>query len=359
MCSRERTFAALAGRVSPRLDEGIARDVIRPSALAAVLLLAACLPASSPAPARVTRAVVLSDLNAAYGSTAYDAEVHRAVRETVERWRPDFVMVAGDMIAGQSPRLPDSTVQAMWRAFDAAVQAPLRRADIPLVVTLGNHDGSAYPAHARDRRLALEHWRSPRDAAGLTCCDLGGFPLRYATSFGDVFVVSWDGTRQESATDAELLAWLEGALSSAEARRARHRVVLSHLPLYAVAEGRNRAGEILADGDRLRRQLEQWGATMVVSGHHHAYYPGHRGVLELLHAGALGGGPRPLIGSTTPSPKTATVLDFHPASVSVRTYAVDATGALTLVEPTALPPQLCGVGGGVVRRDRAGREPAC
>jgi len=34
-----------------------------------------------------------------------------------------------------------------------------------------------------------------------------------------------------------------------------------------------------------------------ISGHHHAYFPGHRGQLELLHTGALGSGPRPLLNS--------------------------------------------------------------
>lgn len=331
----------------------------RIACIAATLLLAACFPVAAPRPAPPTRAVVLSDLNGAYGTTAYAAEVRHAVRHTIERWRPDVVLIAGDMIAGQAPRLPDATIHAMWRAFDATVAAPLRDAGIPLVVTLGNHDGSAYPAHARDRRLALDYWRSSALRAAPGRGDLRDFPLQYAVRVGDVFVASWDATRQESASDAALLAWLEGALTSDAARGARHRVVLTHLPLYAVAEGRNRAGEVLADGDGLRRRLEGWGATLIVSGHHHAYYPGRRGTLEMLHAGALGGGPRPLIGETTPSPKTASVLDFFADSVSVRTYAVDSTGTLTVVGTQTLPPELCGIGGGVVRRDRAGREPSC
>lgn len=332
---------------------------MRNVAFAAALLLSACLPARKPGAARATRAVVLSDLNGAYGTAAYADEVRHAVRHTVERWRPDFVLIAGDMIAGQAPRLPDSTVRAMWRAFDSTVAAPLRAAGIPLVVTLGNHDGSAYPAHGRDRRLALEYWRSAPRPRGLARADVDDYPLRYGLRFGSVFVASWDATRQESASDAELLAWLEGALASAEARGARHRVVLTHLPLYAVAEGRNRAGEVLADGDAMRQRLERWGATLVVSGHHHAYYPARRGALELLHAGALGGGARPLLGAATPSPKTATVLDFLADSLSVQTFAVDSAGALTVVETRALPPQLCGFTGGVVRRDRPGKGPSC
>jgi len=338
----------------------------RPGCSALVLLLvftlaAACTPIRRDPPAHPLRAVVISDLNGTYGSGHYDAEVRHAVRHTVETWRPDLVLVAGDMIAGQAPRLADSVVRDMWQAFDSVVAGPLRDAGIPLVVTLGNHDGSAYLAHARDRRLAVEQLRRTRAGlGGRHVVDDTDYPLRYTVSFGEVFVAVWDATNQESATSPELVGWLEGALTSDEARRARHRVVLGHLPLYAVAEGRNRAGEVLADGDALRRKLEAWGATLFVSGHHHAYYPGRRGALELLHAGALGGGPRPLIGSSTPSPKTATVIDFHRDSVAMTTYTIDAaSGTLTPVSTAGLPELLCGITGHVVRRDKADREAAC
>ena len=283
----------------------------------------------TPAASPPVRAVVMSDLNGAYGYTAYDPEVSHAIAHITERWRPHVVLVAGDMIAGQSPRLADSVVHAMWQAFDSVVAAPLRAARIPLLATLGNHDGSAYPAHARDRRLAIEYFRTTPPATGpADFIERSGQPLRHAARYGDVFIASWDATNAESAGDAELLAWLEAMLTGTEARRARHRVVLGHLPLYAVAEGRNRPGEVLAHGDSLRRQLEHWGATMYVSGHHHAYYPGRRGAVELLHTGALGGGPRPLIGEVAPRGKTVSMLEFHPDSVVLRTYPWRATAHL-------------------------------
>jgi hypothetical protein len=241
--------------------------------LASAVLLSGCarvLPA--PEPQATVRAVLISDLNASYGSTHYPAEVGHAIRHITASWHPDLVLVAGDMVAGQSPQLSDSAVRAMWNAFDTVVAAPLRAAGIPLIITLGNHDASAYPAHARDRRIAAEYWRgSQSETQRLPFADAVEYPLRYTVVFGDVFIVSWDATNEESATSTELLEWLHGALTSRAARRARHRVVLGHLPLYGVAEGRNRAGEVLADGDRLRRQLERWGATLFISGHHHAY----------------------------------------------------------------------------------------
>lgn len=358
---------------TPRWTHGVSALRPRLRAIVPILatLLAACAPPAPSAPERPVRAVVISDLNGAYGSHEYAAEVGRAVHATVTRWRPDLVLVAGDMVAGQSPRLADSTVRRMWSVFDAVVATPLRAANIPLVVTLGNHDGSAYPAHARDRRIAMEHWRgSVPTGPGVRVLDAEHFPLRYTLFRGDVFVAVWDATRGESGTDAALLEWLRAALSTPEARGARHRVVLGHLPLYAVAEGRNRAGEVLADGEALRLQLERWGATMYVSGHHHAYFPGRRGGMELLHSGALGGGPRPLIGRDTASSKTATVLDFLGDSVAITTYVVPANGEPgQRVALEALPRLVCGVTGFVVRRDldesvevsmdHQGKEPAC
>ena len=324
-------------------------------------LLGACI-SPHPAPERqaVVRAVVISDLNASYGSTHYPGAVRKTLEQITDRWRPDLVLAAGDLIAGQAPQLPDSAVRAMWTAFDSAVAAPLRTAQIPLVVTLGNHDASAYPTHARDRKLALEYWRAPQRGGGIPFVDREHYPLRYTIRRGDVFIAVWDATNQESATDRELLAWLQNALTSDEARRARHRVVLSHLPLYAVAEGRNRAGEVLAHGDSLRQWLEAWGATLFISGHHHAYYPGRRGRLELLHAGALGDGPRPLIGTSTSARKTVSLLDFFPDSLAITTYQIDPeTGEMELLPLQSLPRALCGHSGWVARRDLISIDTAC
>lgn len=331
---------------------------------ALVLSAGGCTAAARHAPATPARApvraVVISDLNGAYGSTSYDPEVSRAVARITQQWQPDVVLLAGDMIAGQSPRLADSVVRAMWQAFDSVVAAPLRAAGIPLVATLGNHDGSAYAAHARDRRIAVDYWRSvPPASGGEEFSDRTHHPLRHAVRFGDVFVASWDATNAESAGDAELLAWLEAMLTSDEARRARHRVVLGHLPLYAVAEGRNRRGEVLAHGDSLRRQLERWGATLYVSGHHHAYYPGRRGGVELLHAGALGSGPRSLIGESAPRGKTLSLLEFTPDSVMLRTYRMAPDGGLEEIPIGTMPPVICGVSGPVLRRDRTDSGVAC
>jgi hypothetical protein len=326
---------------------------LRPLLLGALLVAAAAPPSCAPRRGDL-RVVVVSDLNSSYGSTEYEPQVHQAVRLIRELWRPDLVLAAGDLIAGQRPSLPDERVRAMWSAFDSVVAAPLREAGIPFGFTVGNHDASAHPAHRRDRALAVEHWRSPARHPGVAFVDSTHFPLYYTFRQGGLFVLVWDASAAGTAADPALLEWVRRQLASEPARTARHRLVLGHLPLYPVAEGRNRPGEVLQEPDSLRALLERHGVGSYVSGHHHAYYPGRRGALELLHAGALGQGPRPLLGSGRPPVQTVTLLDFHFRSgrVAYTTYALSpGEGRLRRVETGELPPVIRGIQGYVVRRD--------
>lgn len=318
---------------------------------AAALGCAAAPPTPVEAP---VRAVVISDLNSSYGSTSYDPEVTGIVRRITEEWRPDLVLIAGDMIAGQRATLTDDNVRAMWAAFDSAVAAPLRRAGIPFLFTVGNHDASGHPAHARDRRFAAEYWRDVASGTGMTPLPGGDFPFHYAVLQRGVLFIVVDASTGAMARDSSQLAWLERTLRSDAAENAGLRVVLGHVPLYAVAEGRNQPGEVQEDPDSLRAQLERGGVRLFVSGHHHAYYPGWRGELELLHSGQLGQGPRPLVGSSLAPYKSVTLMELFPArdSVAERTYAVEGD-SLRLVDIRTLPPRIDGINGYVIRRDLA------
>lgn len=297
------------------------------------------------------RIVVLSDLNGPYGSAAYGPEVHYAVDLTVRAWQPDLVLIAGDMVAGQQPSLSDDRVRVMWAAFDSAVAAPLREAGIPLVFTLGNHDASGFPAHARDRHLAAEYWLGPA-AAGVAAVPGGNYPFYYAAEHRGVFIAAIDATTSRTFADSVQIHWLQQTLQSDAARASAMRFVLGHVPLYAVAEGRNQPGEVQDEPDSLRALLEQHGVHLFISGHHHAYFPARRGALDMLHAGALGNGPRPLIGGTGEPYRTVTVLDMWPARDSMvdRTYRIGA-GGLELVDPRSLPARIEGINGWILRRD--------
>jgi hypothetical protein len=343
----------------------------RPSTWASGILAAACLllgacvaagghgvggTAEAAASDRGTtgfRVVVISDLNSAYGSTSYGPEVSTAVRLIREEWQPDLVLAAGDLIAGQRPSLTDDNVRAMWAAFDSVVGAPLRSAGIPFGFSLGNHDASAYPAHQRDRAFAVAHWRAAQRHPGVAFVDSTYFPLYYSFRQGPLFVVAWDATSAIMPQDTTMMRWLHAQLGSDAARRAPFRLVLGHLPLHAVAEGRDRPGEVLESPESLRALLERYEVHSYISGHHHAYYPGRRGALELLHTGALGDGPRPLLGRVEPSPRTVTILDFNGLSGTVAntTYEVSGTALGDSVPLASLPLRLDGHNGHVVRRD--------
>lgn len=307
-------------------------------------------------PRQDLRLVVISDLNGAYGSTDYDVEVDQAI-SLMPLWQPDLVVCGGDMVAGQNPSLTPDRLTAMWQAFDQHVGAPLRQQGIPYGFTLGNHDASSARGvrgqylFQKERDLAAAYWLAPTHDPGLTFIDRSHFPFYYSFELGGIFFMAWDGS--SSQLGPEQLTWIEQALASPAAQAAKTRMVLSHLPLYAVAVGRDEPGEVLANAPRIQSLLEQYRVHTVISGHHHAYYPGHRGKLQLLHAGILGSGPRPLIDSQLPTRKVVTILDVDFNNPELTTYTSYDMATLKTINSIDLPRFLVGHNGLVLRRDIA------
>lgn len=299
------------------------------------------------------RLAVISDLNSQYGSTSYEAEVDKAIA-LLPGWKPDLVLCGGDMVAGQSLSLSDAEVRAMWTAFDRHIGAPLRQAKLPYGFTVGNHDGSAALGangsftFQRDRNLAAVHWNNPKHNPGLQFVDRAKFPFYYTFQQKGIFYLVWDAS---SATlGSTQLAWIEKSLASPTAQAAKLRIVIGHLPLYAVAVGRDRPGEILNQPDQLRSLLEKYRVHTYISGHHHAYFPGHRGQLQLLHSGAIGGGPRRLLNSDRAPQKTLTIVDLKLSSATTTYTTYDMT-TLKVIDQRSLPRLIIGPNGWVLRRD--------
>jgi hypothetical protein len=297
------------------------------------------------------RVVVVSDINGSYGTTSYTPELHRVMRLIREEWRPDLVLAAGDLVAGQKASLEDEQRRAMWRAFDSSIALPLRDAGIPFGFTLGNHDAS--PSFSRDREIAVEYWRESLHTPRLAFVDSGHFPLYYSFVQGGVFFLAWDASHAGAASDGPMLEWVRRQLGSKQARAAAHRIVIGHLPLYAVAVGRNTPGNILARPDSLVALFERNNVALYISGHHHAYYPGRRGNVRLLACGALGQGPRPLLGASSPPMRTVSILDITMDSIACRTFALPSKRSEPLREIPLdeLPPHVDGVTGRVDRWD--------
>ncbi|MEC4818641.1 MAG: metallophosphoesterase [Scytonema sp. PMC 1069.18] len=300
------------------------------------------------------RLLVISDLNSAYGSTDYDPDVDKGMA-LIPFWQPDMVVCSGDMVAGQSPTLSEEQIRAMWAAFDEHIAAPLRRAKLPFGFTIGNHDASGALGvkggflFQRERDLAKEYWENPEHNPGVQFVDRFEFPFYYTFEYKDIFFLVWDGS--SSRIPKEKMEWVEKTLASPKAQTAKMRILLGHLPLYAVAVGRNEPAEVMDNADKLRSLLEQYKVHTYISGHHHAYYPGHRGNLQLLHMGNLGSGPRPLIDSRTRPIKALTVIDINFNSPELTTYTTYDIQTLKVIQYEQLPRFLAGHNGMVLRRD--------
>ena len=302
------------------------------------------------------RMVVMSDLNGAYGSTDYDPEIDKTMT-LMPFWHPDLVVCGGDMVAGQDLTLTPEQIEAMWAAFDDHVAAPLRTAGFPYGFTIGNHDASGAQGidgnflFKQERDLAAAYWQNPEHEPGVEFVDRFEFPFYYTFRQGDIFFMSWDASSNKIPTDK--LAWVEQALASEAAQSARMRILLGHLPLYAVTVGRDQPGEVMNDADQLRAMLEKYDVHTYISGHHHAYYPGHRGNLQLLNMGVIGSGPRPLIDSDLPPWKALTVLDvdLDAPNGELTRYTTYNIQTMELIEYDELPRFLTGHNGTVLRRD--------
>ena len=258
------------------------------------------------------RVIVVSDLNGSYGSTTYSAAVHDAVAAIVAR-APDLVLSTGDMVAGQQAGLDHP---AMWAGFHAAVSDELAAAGLPFAVSPGNHDASGYPAYAGERELFVAEWMDRKPA--LEFVDDSDYPLRYSFTAGAALFVALDSTTV-GALDAAQMEWLDEELGGSDAPT---KIVFGHVPLVPFAVGRE--DEIIGD-PALEAMLEQHGVAMFISGHHHVYYPGHRGTLRHVSMACVGSGPRAWIGTEATSPRAVLELE------------IDEVGAITGLEALSGP----------------------
>ena len=201
----------------------------------------------------------------------------------------------------------------------------------------------------RERDLARAYWNQNQHQLGLDFIDRANFPFFYSFHQNDVFLLVWDASTQDISE--QQLDWVQTTLNSPAAQQAKARIVIGHLPLYPVAKTKNQPGEYLADGEKLRSLLEQNQVDIYISGHHHAYYPGKKGKLKLLHAGALGQGARQLINSELPATKTITVvdLDLPRFQIAYTTYNAETWELIPLAQlPISIPSDY----GKILRHDR-------
>ncbi|MBC7920883.1 MAG: phosphodiester glycosidase family protein, partial [Ferruginibacter sp.] len=301
------------------------------------------------------RIAVISDLNASLGANTYEWQVDSIVQRIPRLWKPDLVVCGGDLVAGQGVSNVE-IIRNMWKGFDDHIAKPFRdrkvggdTVSIPFAFTIGNHDGSrAYPV---ERALTKEYWDTAR--THLQFVDQTHFPYYYSFRLGDAFFVSWDASA--AVITEENLAWVREQFSRSEARNARMRFVVGHLPLYSVAQERDNPGDVLAKPEELRRLLQELDVRTYISGHHHAYFPGKRGGLQLLNAGAAGSGPRQWLTLTRPPENTVTLMDvfFERDSIAYTTYEIGHRNPadMPVFNERELPRIIYGVNGFIIRHD--------
>ena len=287
------------------------------------------------------RLALISDLNGPYGSTRYNATVAKGL-DLLSELKPDLVLCAGDMVAGQKSSLTDSQLEAMWSSFQATILNPLHQQGIGMIPTMGNHDASSQKTDsryvfARERNQAETFWKHQKNRLGLEFVDANQYPFQFSVRQPGLFVVVVDAS--SATVDRSQQQWLENALSSESRSLNDCCLVMGHLPLTAISVGRDRSGECIEDAMQLTALMQRHRVDLYLSGHHHAWYPGEVKGQRVLSLGAMGNGPRRLLGTQRPSDPSLTMLDLFEATKTVR----ETTFSLKTLEPISsdsLPKQL-------------------
>lgn len=286
------------------------------------------------------KVLVISDLNSSYGSTTYSKEV-TAVIGQLDSIRPDIILCAGDMVAGQKKSLTEEQIRSMWSGFERDVLTPVSTLKIPFGFTVGNHDAS--PSYQLDRSLAERFWKEQAARTNLEFVDSTHYPFYYSYRKGHAFFISWDAAG--SQVPEEVYAWMEKQLNSKAARNARVRILLGHLPLYPIVESKNRPGEVIASADAALKFMNDHRIDLYISGHQHAYFPAFKGGVRLLNAGAIGDGPRKIMGHAAEPKKAFTVFEIPYRKAKKFAYhtLVPVTGEV--IETESLPENVTGING--------------
>lgn len=309
-------------------------------------------PGDEPKPGHKTekdmyfKIAVISDLNASYGSTSYHPAVAATLNE-LKTIKPDMVLCAGDMVAGQKTTLTQQNLDSMWMSFDTKILSPIKEMKVPFGFTVGNHDAS--PNFSKDRATAKQFWLKNRDYLNLDFADHTNYPFYYSYVKNEVFLISWDAAGAN--INDEVFTWMQKQLNSPRAKRAKLRILLGHLPIYAIVTSKNKPGEVLAQTNKITAFLKDNNIDLYISGHQHAYYPAKENGLRFLNTGCIGDGPRQLIGDTTAARRAYTIINIPIKDYKKFSYKTFIPSEQKEINLKELPDSVVGFNG-VLRRER-------
>lgn len=290
--------------------------------------------------------LLISDLNASYGSLTYSEDVKSVVND-LDRIKPDLILCGGDMVAGQKASLTEEDLKLMWQSFNRDVFEPIKARKIPFGFTLGNHDAS--PSFKKDRAAASEYWQREQANTNLTFVDKTHYPYYFSYIKNNVFFMSWDATGAK--IEPQLFEWMKSQTQSKIARKARMRILLGHLPLYAIVAAKNKNGEVNAQPDSALAFFKTHNIDLYISGHQHAYYPAKKDGVLLLNAGAIGDGPRPILNHAEAAKKAYTIIEIpgkKPSDFTLKAFIPQNNEEILLSQ---LPDSVSGFNGTIYRRD--------
>jgi len=299
-----------------------------------------CSPWQETPQAKTIKIAIISDLNSGYGSTVYHPDV-AATLKALDSIKPDIILCGGDMVAGQKASLSKAQLQSMWSSFDSNVLKPIQQLKVPFGFTVGNHDAS--PNYQQDRQTAQEFWNTKRKHLGLKYVDDSNYPFYFSYQQNGIFFMSWDAAGAK--VNQEVFDWMEKQLQSKAAKKAKLRVLLGHLPLYAIVASKNKAGEVLAENENTASFFKKNGIDLYISGHQHAYYPASEQQLRLLNAGCIGEGPRPLLGHDSPATRAYTIIEVPPNNPKMFNYKTFIPNTGKQIELSMLPDSVVGFNG--------------
>ncbi|ACU02987.1 metallophosphoesterase family protein [Pedobacter heparinus] len=299
-----------------------------------------------PKPGKALKIMVISDLNASYGALSYSPDI-RTVIDRIKTIKPDIILCGGDMVAGQKASLTETRIDSMWTVFDQTVLKPISDLKIPFGFTLGNHDAS--PGFVKDRIAAKQFWDKHIGATHLDFADNTHYPFYFSYVSNNVFFVSWDAS--SAKIKPEVLEWMKVQLKSKAATNAGFRILLGHLPLYAIVADKNKPGEVNENADQSLNFFKDNNIDMYISGHQHAYFPAHKNGVILFNAGCIGNGPRPILGHQEPAKKAYSIIEIPvktPKNFSFNTFMPENNMPIAL---GSLPDSVTGFNGCIKRID--------
>lgn len=160
-------------------------------------------------------------------------------------------------------------------------------------------------------------------------------------------MISWDAAGAE--IKPEVYTWMKAQLKGKIARKARLRILVGHLPLYAIVDSKNKPGEVNSDPEAALKFFKTYGLDLYISGHQHAYYPAKKDGIRFLNMGAIGDGPRKLIGNDGEARKSYTIIEIPVRKAGTFTYKTY-TPDHEIISASSLPDSVVGFNG-ISRKD--------